>query len=295
MSKKILSLFVSLIILSTSALAGSEYEKVTQKLKELHSANPNVSELFVLGKNDQDQDIMGITIRLGGNERTTTNDALVVGTHHGNEKGSTDVALAFAENVLKRKTYRLKGKTLYVIPVLNISGYNVSERHEKNSKGEWLDANRDYPDPCRPRKESFELKSTAALKDFIEDHKKISTAITIHGYIGTLTFPWGTYTENTSSYDHAKFLKLAEEAAEMNDYQVGTHADVIYPAVGAFEDWTYWHYGIWALLVEVDYQYDRLKDAEAIEKFITYAPTRRSTRHSHKGPCKLVRGDNSRP
>src|SRR5690606_13246985 len=88
---------------------------------------------------------------------------LVVGTHHGNEYGATEVAQAFAEDIALKP---IEGQTIYVIPVLNTWGYDRRYRREQGQRATH-DPNRDYPGPCGSDG-PFNLRSTKALADFLD-------------------------------------------------------------------------------------------------------------------------------
>jgi carboxypeptidase T len=271
--KKYLSL--CLLTLSLSSLA-ADYDKIVSRLKELDGL-PHTT-LFSLGKNDQGMDILGIVI---GDASRATQKYVVVGTHHGNEKASALVPLLFAEETLKT----LKNDEAYfIIPVLNISGYNRSRREETGPNNKNHDPNRDYEDACTV-KEDFKLKSTKLLADLME-REDIVTAVTIHGYIGTFTFPWGTNAKDYETLDHAFLEDWAKKSVSVNKYQTGTHGGAIYPAAGAFEDWAYYKHGVWSYLLEIKSPYSDLKkDALALVEFFKHSPTERSRHLGQKVNC----------
>ena len=103
-------------ILSLFLLQGpsaTNYEQVLKNMDQIAAQNPANVSVFTMGTNSQGQPIKGLKI---GNGPV---NSLVVGTHHGNEYGSTAVALGFADALAKNP---IQKQTLYIIPVLNISG-----------------------------------------------------------------------------------------------------------------------------------------------------------------------------
>ena len=104
------------------------------------------------------------------------------------------------------------------------------------------------------------------------------------------------YTSNTKTADHRIYDMIGKECCKINNYRTGTHADVIYPATGAFEDWCYNAHGIWTMLLELAHSADLEKDAEAVVKFFTLVPGERSKSHKHPGKnCSIkARSDRSR-
>src|SRR6476646_4450262 len=136
--KKIL--FSILALASLTATAATDYDRILSRLAEIDKL-PNTT-LFSLGKNDQGKDIMGVVI---GDAASAKHKYAVVGTHHGNDKASAEVTLFFAEMVIKAYDPSV---VYFIVPVLNISGYNVSRREETGSDGDTHDSNRDYEDAC---------------------------------------------------------------------------------------------------------------------------------------------------
>jgi len=277
------------LLLSSLSLRADDYDKIVTRLQAL-SKRPNTS-LFTLGKNDQGKDIVGIVI--GDPSRTITKH-LVVGTHHGNERASADVPLLFIESILASYDPKI---LYYVIPVLNISGYNVNRREETGPDNATHDSNRDYEDACTT-KADFQLKSTTLIAELIEK-EHIIAAVSVHGYVGTFTFPWGTNAKDYSTLDNAFMEGWAKKAVKINNYKTGTHGAAIYPAAGAFEDWAYFKHGVWSYLMEIkSASTDLKKDALTLVEFFKNAPHERSKHVGQKVNCvdRILRNQNrSRP
>lgn len=262
------------------------YDQVKARMAAVAARNPDLVSRIVLGINDQGVEIEGLRI---GQPLGNVINHLVVGAHHGNEQKSTDVALAFIDQMVKKKKRHGKmavnfdNVVVHVIPVLNVSGYNANRREETDGSGRSFDPNRDYPDPCG-NSSVFNLNSTEALSKYMIS-ENIVGAVTIHGYIGTFTFPWGTYTEQTMTPDHEIFQTVTAQATRVNRYRTGTHADVIYPTVGAFEDWSYHALGVWTVLLEVKNNPNVVQDASSLVAYFAAIPLERSQYHEHLGAC----------
>ena len=271
------------------------YEKIVERMKNLRSHYPHLLELVSLGANDQGIEVMGLRIERPEARRGKVSQ-LLVGTHHGDERGTSFLSLAFAERILgtfDRAGFLsasprdvIQNHIYYIFPVLNISGYNRNSRRERDGSGRWHDSNRDYPDPCKDHK-FFKLKSTALLASFIEK-RDIVSAVTIHAYGGTFTYPWGFHTEDPQTPDNDLYHALLTYAAQVNGYRVGNHKDVIYPASGSFEDWVYYEHGVWVALLEMRSRLHYLRDVESLIRFFAGTPERRSSNHKHYGQCSEV-------
>ena len=277
MIEMILSLF-----LFSGPVANDPYSSVVATLQKIAAANPNTTKWFELGMSDSGRPIVGLKI---GNGLTNN---LIVGTHHGNEYGSTAVALGVAESLAKDP---LPGQTVYVIPVLNISGYNLNDRYE-HIGNQTLDPNRDYPGPCGTSG-PFHSKATKALADFV-DHANIVTSATLHTYWPAVVYPWGISTHDLSTPYDSTFISLANAATVESKYDVGNNTQTLYPADGTFEDYAFWKHGIWSLLFELGNSHTPsqadLKEMVAvnvpgIRRFLQMSPTARAPEHAFTGTC----------
>lgn len=290
-------------VLATFAPTGNAapYDNIVKKMDQLQSQNQELISRFELGTNDQNQMIYGWRFENDGVRApqkgpvADKSKMLVVGVHHGNEQLSADVAVQFAADLVKDMTQtglpnfpNISNRVFYVIPVLNIGGYNAGRREEYNRAGRSIDPNRDYPDPCYSGP-TFTLASTRNLAAFMRT-EGIVGSITIHGYIGTFTFPWGIFTDNTRTQDHTFYTNAAREAVKHNGYEIGTHADAIYPTAGAYEDWAYFEMGAWTMLLELRRGANVVKDSKAMMSFFTQVPHERSFNNVHLGQCRQTEG-----
>lgn len=267
------------------------YDDIILALNQYADAYPNNTELFSLGLNDQGKGILGIKLQLNPGDKNVVNH-LLVGVHHGNEGDTASLSLRFIEDVLNILNnpqdplyLDYHNYVLHVVPVLNISGYNRNYRRETLAAGGTVDPNRDYPDACY-NNQHYRLKSTYLLSKYIENEDIIG-AVTAHGYIGTFTFPWGTYANNTHTMEHDFFYEIAELSVVFNNYRIGTHSDIIYPAIGSFEDWAYYEHGIWSMLIEMEYSANIADDSKVLLKFFSLLPSEKSTQNEH-GECREV-------
>lgn len=278
----ILGLFLLQTPQSFAKPRATRYDNIVTQMEQVAAANPTNVQIFTLANNDQGLPIKGLKIGSGAT------NSLVVATHHGNEYGSTEVGIGFAKFLAKSP---IKDQTVWVIPVLNISGYNKNLREEKNAKTS-LDANRDYPGPCVTTK-TFQLRSTTALAQFLED-KKIVISATLHTYSAVVVYPWGISTHDLSTPYDNEYKKLVAAATVESGYQTGNNTDLLYPADGTFEDYAYWKHGIWSLLFELGFSHNPDPQAvlnmvnsnsPGIKRFLETAPKQRVTSHDFKGKC----------
>ncbi|XP_057230706.1 carboxypeptidase B2 isoform X1 [Malurus melanocephalus] len=157
----------------------------------------------------------------------------------------------------------------YVMPVINVDGYEYTWSHpsnrlwrksrssHSNSKCIGTDMNRNFDAHwCGPGASHYECKETycgpypesepevKAVARFVRDHKDtIKAYITIHSYSQLVLFPY-SYTMNKSK-DHDELESLAQKAAKAikrttrKTYRPGAGAQTIYLAPGGSDDWAY--------------------------------------------------------
>ncbi|MCM2324640.1 MAG: succinylglutamate desuccinylase/aspartoacylase family protein, partial [Oligoflexia bacterium] len=215
---------------------------------------------------------------------------LVVATHHGNEYGATEVAKAFAASMAE---HPIPGQSVYIVPVLNVSGFDRRDRWERGSAGQSFDPNRDYPGPCGTEG-PFRLKSTAALARFVEA-EGIVTAATLHTKHPAVVYPWGFGAADLSTHYDGLFRSLAEAATVESGYRTGNSTELIYAADGTFEDYAFWQHGIWAMLFEIGSTHSPSAEQVAeqnrvnvsgLRRMLEQAPRERAERHAFESQCQ---------
>lgn len=280
---------MSLLAVTPASLAGvgseHNYAKIQKFLRQVHAEHPAETELFVLGTSGTGDPIEGIKIGSGSVHN------LIVATHHGNEYGSSEVAVGTIQDLAARP---IPGRTVYVIPVLNVSGFNHNRREEslRGDGGPTADANRNYPGPCGTEG-PFTLASTKALADFV-DRENIIASATLHTFHPAVLYPWGLASQDLSTPYDELFIDLGKIATEVSGYQVGNSTQVLYPANGTFEDYAFWKHGIWSLLFELGNNHsptstdvDELVrvNVPGLRKLMESAPIARAQDHEFRGRC----------
>jgi carboxypeptidase T len=281
---KIFFFILSLSLFAQADVSTSRrYSDVTLFLKNLKDKYPQNVESFILGYSNDGAAIEGLKLGNGSLHN------LVVATHHGNEYGSTELALAFAESLAVKP---IEDQTIYLIPVLNINGFDRRSREERVN-GNYLDLNRDYPGPCGSEG-PFYSRSTKALADLIEK-ENIITSATLHTNWPAVLYPWGVSTHDTETEYDPTFKDIVKAAVEWSNYSVGNSTVLLYPADGAFEDYAFWKHGIWSILFEVGRTHNPNTAAlneivkgnvPGLRKMFDMAPKIRAESHEFKGRCE---------
>jgi carboxypeptidase T len=286
------AVFIFGLVFSSAARAGSvsithDYHKVQAALKALNAKYPKDTELFSLGMSGAGESIDGIKIGHG-----SVNN-LIVATHHGNEYGSTEVALGSAADLAKSP---IATQTVWVIPVLNISGFDHDRREESLvgnvDDDNTSDPNRDYPGPCGSEG-PFHLKSTMLLADFVDSHNIVASA-TLHTFYPVVAYPWGFTTPDLSTPYDQLFIDLAKVATSVSNYPIGNSSEAIYPANGTFEDYSFWKHGMWTLLFELGDSHNPSEaqltelvrvNVPGLRAMMEHAPLIRAADHDFHGRC----------
>ena len=265
------------------------YADVKAQLTALAARYPGVVKIFDLGPSDSGDRVIGVAI---GDQASALRN-IVVSTHHGNEYGSTEVALGFAESLAEKP---IAGQLVYVIPVLNVGGYDSRTRWEKDAGGHYRDPNRDYPGPCGTEG-PFHLKDTHALADFIERQGIVASA-TLHTFYPAVVWPWGIPARDLETPWTSQYRDLAAAATMDSHYEIGNSTDVIYAATGAYEDYAYWKLGAWSLLFEVGHSHTP-SDADVaqlvalnvpgLRRMMERAPRERAPTHGFDSVCDSSR------
>ncbi|CAL8294745.1 unnamed protein product [Lota lota] len=156
---------------------------------------------------------------------------------------------------------------VYVLPVLNIDGYDYTHKSNRmwrktrsRTSGTsciGTDPNRNWNagwcitgasrNPCSETFCGSKVESEVEVKnvaDFLRRNKRdIKAYLTIHSYSQLLLFPY-SYTFNLAAH-HSELLKVAEGASSAlsslygTRYTSGPGAATIYPAAGGSDDWAY--------------------------------------------------------
>lgn len=270
------------------ALTNRNYANVKATLQKLNADHKGVTSLFTLDASDSKEKILGLKIGNGPQK------SLVVATHHGNEYGSTEIALAFAESAAAEP---LDSQTVFVIPVLNITGYDARKREERDARGISRDPNRDYPGPCGTEG-PFNLKSTKSLADFIAREHIVNSA-TLHTSFPTVVYPWGLASHDLDTEYTDTFRQLASAATEDSHYEIGNSTTVMYAANGAYEDYAFWKHGIWSMLFELGYSHNPSErdiqtmiriNVPGIRRMLLQSPVMPAAHHDFTGACDMRLG-----
>jgi len=163
----------------------------------------------------------------------------------------------------KRRPDEHEGSYYRLLPeglIEDFDGYTVKVA----SPLEGLDFNRNFPSEWRPEAEQLgagpypasepEIK---ALVDFIAKHPNINAALTYHTHGGVILRSYSTKPDEEMDTDDLRvYQKLGDRGSQLTGYPcVSIYHDFRYHPkeiiTGAFDDWLYDHFGVFAFTVEL--------------------------------------------
>lgn len=169
------------------------------------------------------------------------------GTHHGNEKASTEAALGFID-YLSRKHQQLSINRLLEQYVFVVQPLVNPDGHRENSRlSQGIDPNRDYPSPFANNL-PFQLNETKLVSKLMKTYS-FTVSAALHSGMEAVLWPWGS--SHLASVD-AKIFKnmgrLIADAMNIRRYSQSYHD---YKTTGEFIDYAYMNYGTYAFTLEV--------------------------------------------
>lgn len=222
-------------------------EEINSYLREVSAANPDIAKFKILGSSAMGREISYLI--LTSNNPLKKRAIYINGTHHGDEKVSTEAVLALADYFIKNQNRPeiknlLETFAIYLQPLVNPDGHFLNRR----SDSEWNDLNRDYAYPLRAENDSFKFKETQLIKE-LTDEVKFEGALAYHAGSTSVLWSW-CYTAQPPA-DVDLFANIAQKmAADLETpFYMQSYND--YATKGEFIDYLYWKYGTIALTVEL--------------------------------------------
>lgn len=260
------------------------YAEMQSELQSVAAAYPSTVHRFDIGRSSQNRVLEAVRISDDANDNTSEPGVLFVASHHAREHLTVEVALdlvrLFAESTDPTIRSLVASRQIYVIPNLNPDGseYDISggtyqswrKNRQPNSGtsaiGTDLNRNYSYRWGCcggssgSPGSETyrgpsaFSAPETARLRDFVNNHANIGTAISYHSYGDLILYPYGyTYKDlppDMSQIDRDAFVAMAREMARTSGYKPQQASD-LYITDGDFNDWMYGAKHIYPFTIEL--------------------------------------------
>lgn len=208
---------------------------------------PDLVETRTLGKSRLGRDINYAIIKPRDHRQRKA--IFLNGTHHGNEKSSTEAVIGVMDYLLANQNKPnvrdlLNTFTFYILPLINPDGHAANSRTD--SRG--LDINRDYSYPLRRSEYSFLTESSQLVRTLMEQ-VKFRAAIAYHAGMEAILWP-ACYTGSPPTH-LALFRTLSKRTAEAMGFDRYLQSYQDYPSEGEFIDFAYSTYGTLAITMEV--------------------------------------------
>lgn len=209
--------------------------------------NPELVRFEILGKSAQGREVAIVAI-----SKNLSLDAPAIyfnGTHHGNERASTEAVLAFIDFLVREQNspsidHLLRRYRILLQPMVNPDGHALNLRTD--SRG--IDPNRDYATPNKPEKDAFQLVETRLVRDLMSKEKVVASAA-LHSGLEAVLWPW-CHTPTLSQHDSV-FRTLAARVAKTMQMSRISQSFYDYQTDGEYIDFAYMRHGTYALTFEV--------------------------------------------
>ncbi|RYZ56568.1 MAG: hypothetical protein EOP07_12330 [Proteobacteria bacterium] len=209
--------------------------------------NPELVKFDILGKSQQGREVAVVTI-----SKNISSEAPAVyfnGTHHGNERASTETVLGLIDFLVREQNTPavdrlLRRYRIILQPMVNPDGHALNLRTD--SRG--IDPNRDYATPNKPEKDAFQIVETRLVRDLMLKEKVVASAA-FHSGLEAVLWPW-CHTPTLSQHDPI-FRTLAGTVAKTMDLNRTSQSYYDYQTDGEYIDFAYMRHGTYALTFEV--------------------------------------------
>jgi carboxypeptidase T len=251
-------------------------EAVIQELEALAAAYPERTQLVDLGKSLHGRALLALRIDEGGTK------VRVLGTYHGNEPSSTELALATAQAVLGQDP--IPDVEIWVMPLVNPDGHDIGGRY--NGNGIDLNRNHDYEwsaDEYRSGDAPFTEPETRAVRS-LSTYANFATGLTLHSGALCIGYAWG-FIEDPNS-DEDVFLLLHDDYVQANGFADFDTEGLGYLTNGDTNDWAWGRHGTLDFTVEVSGPYSPPEATiptynenhwRSIERFLLWTPSFQGT------------------
>ncbi len=216
-------------------------------LRALSEQYPGLVSFHSLGESQRGRDIPYLTLDATG--RPDAPAVFLNGTHHGEEKSSTEAVLGVAAYLLSNRAEPgvqeiLARYRFILLPLVNPDGHAA----DTHGDAEGRDPNRDYAYPRRSEAESFHIPEIALLRG-LQDKAHFRAAIAYHSGMTGVLWPWA-YGDDRPR-DQAVFHTLARTGAQAMEFSLYVQSYDDYPSRGEYSDYAYMKHGTLAVTFEV--------------------------------------------
>jgi predicted deacylase len=220
---------------------------ISQYLRQVAKTYPEIAQFRRLGKSQEGREIALLVLSQDPHQDKPA--IYLNGTHHGNEKASTEATLGMIHYLVTKRhdltiRHLLQRYAIFIQPLVNPDGHARNSRFDARGR----DPNRDYAHPERPADDAFNLVETRLVRQLLRQHRFIGSAA-YHSGVEAVLWPW-CYSRQPSA-DHQVFRSLGRIIAEAMAIPQYTQSYYDYHTEGEFIDYAYMQHGTYAMTFEV--------------------------------------------
>ncbi len=224
--------------------------EINQYMRALAENFPELVKFDVLGQSPQSREISFVVLSRA--EIGLVPAIYLNGTHHGNEKSSTETTLAVMKFLLANQNETVVSELLdnyaiYIQPLVNPDGHAANRRDDTTGR----DPNRDYAYLARSEDDSFKIPVVKLVKNLV-DTVRFRAAIAYHSGMEAVLWPWCD--RNRVNPDQDLFREISRRAARAMGMRRYVQSYYDYPTSGEFIDYVYMKHQTLAVTFEVSAQ-----------------------------------------
>lgn len=222
-------------------------EEIRSFLVRLTADHPQLIRFQTLGYSDAGRPVDLVTLTYG--DKDTLPAIYINGTHHGDEKSSTEATLGLLDYLVRHKDDYLvrdllNSYVIYIQPLVNPDGHASNTRVDANG----VDPNRDYAIPGHTDEDAFKTPIVRLVRNLM-DRVKFRAALALHSGMEGVLWAWGHSASRPPDAD--QFFTIARLVAKTMGIEQYMQSFEDYPSQGEFIDYAYMAHGTLALTMEV--------------------------------------------
>lgn len=256
-------------------------EEINAQMRSLHQRNPEITQLFTIGRSVQGREILGIKISDNVNQDELEPEFKYISSMHGDEITGRELMVRLIDDLTQnygrdeRITNLINNTEIYIIPSMNPDGSAMRRRGNAN----YVDLNRNFPDFSTSDNQNVPGNREQEVKLIMEFQKGRNFALSAnyHGGAAVMNYAWDTIPDRHPYHD--LLVELSLDYANRVDYFKNsefpngiTNGYEWYEVNGGMQDWSYyWHNDLqftvevsipkWPNYSQIPYYYEKNRDA----------------------------------
>jgi hypothetical protein len=243
------------------------YQALTEELRRLADAHPEIARLSSIGKSHQGRELWMMTISDQVDQSEGEPELLYIANMHGDEVVGRELSIYHIRRLLNeygkndRVTNLVNNSKMFIIASMNPDGFELRQRYSARN----LDLNRNFPDFTSDDRDSSTGRGveTKAIMDLHNGHH-FTAAVNFHGGEVCFNLPWDTKPNRDVEEkfgDDTVLTSMGRAWADSNPTMEGnnsfdrglTYGYEWYEVDGGMQDWSIWYRRSMHATVELSY------------------------------------------